>query len=112
MDARELRAALDQIGLADGEAARLLYITPNVFMGYLDGRRKIPGPLVAAVEGWQRHGPPPGAKLVADQAKPGTIELMRELRDALAGQPGEPAPRTRKARSKKSAEPKPEDESG
>jgi hypothetical protein len=101
MDARELRSALDDLGLTDGEAARLLYITPNVLMGYLDARRKIPGPLVAAVEGWQRHGPPPGARLISEHAKPGTIKLMRELRDALAGEPAEPAAKPRKPRSKK-----------
>src|SRR6185503_7075915 len=101
MDARELRAALDGLGLTDGEAARLLYITPNVLMNYLDGRRKIPGPLVAAVEAWQRHGAPPGAKLISEQAKPGTIKLMRELRDALAAEPAEAPAKSRKPRAKK-----------
>jgi hypothetical protein len=93
MNPRELRESLDGIGLSDGEAARLLYITPNALWQYLQGKRKIPGPLVAAVEAWQRHGPPPGAKSVAETTEPGKLKLMKKLRDSLATPEDSPAPK-------------------
>src|SRR5882672_3185401 len=71
MDARDLRAALDELSLPDGEAARLLYITPNALWQYLQGKRKIPGPMVAAIEAWQRHGVPPGATTAKETMEPG-----------------------------------------
>src|SRR2546423_9110444 len=89
MDAKELREALDELELSDGEAARLLYISPVILMKYVLGERKIPGPMVAAIEAWQRNGLPPGAKLVTEQARPGTLKLMRNLRDSLASPPQE-----------------------
>src|SRR5689334_3921549 len=98
MDARELRAALDELSLPDGEAARLLYITPNALWQYLQGKRKIPGPMVAAIEAWQRHGPPPDAKTARETIEPGKLELMKKLRDSLAEEPEEaPVKRKRKA---------------
>jgi hypothetical protein len=94
MTSSELRTALDGLGLSDGEAAQLLYITPNVLSAYLLGQRKIPGPMVAAIEAWQRHGPPPGAKLVTEGTPPKTLKLMRDLRDSLAeGTDDTPAPK-------------------
>ena len=99
MDAHELRAALDELSLPDGEAARLLYITPNALWQYLQGKRKIPGPMVAAIEAWQRHGPPPDAKTARETIEPGKLELMKKLRDSLADQPHE----TPKGKRKKNA---------
>ena len=96
MDARELRAALDELSLPDGEAARLLYITPNVLWQYLQGKRKIPGPMVAAIEAWQRHGLPPGATTAKETIEPGKLELMKQLRDSLAEPPEGPTKRKRK----------------
>ena len=99
MTSGELQGLLDEIGLSQTEAARLLYITPNQLLQYLNGQRKIPGPLVAAVEAWQRHGPPPGALLASEQVRPGQLKLMKELRDSLAQKSDDPAPpRKRKAR--------------
>jgi hypothetical protein len=96
MDPRALREALDELSLPDGEAARLLYITPNVLWQYLQGKRKIPGPLVAAVEAWQRHGLPPGATTAKETMEPGKLELMKKLRDSLAEPPEEPKKRKRR----------------
>ena len=93
MDARDLRAALDELSLPDGEAARLLYITPNALWQYLQGKRKIPGPMVAAIEAWQRHGPPPDAKTAKETIEPGKLELMKKLRDSLADEPADPVKR-------------------
>ena len=104
MDPHDLRNALDALNLSDAEAARLLYISPNVLARYLLGQQKIPGPLVAAVEAWQRCGPPPGAQLITEKAKPGTIALMRELRDALAAPPQEAAAAPKPKRRSKKAE--------
>src|SRR5260370_39344698 len=100
MDARELRVALDQLGLSDGEAARLLYISPTILSKYLLAQRKIPGPVVAAVESWQRCGPPPGARLVTQEAKPEAIKLMRELRDSLSAPAEDTAPQPKRSRKK------------
>src|SRR5262245_43597564 len=95
MTAKELQDLLDTLGLTQAEAARLLYITPNVLGAYLNGQRKIPGPLVAAVEAWERHGPPPGAKQVSEEIEPGKLKLMKELRDSLAGDTAPPEPKRR-----------------
>jgi hypothetical protein len=98
MNAHELRTALDQLSLPDGEAARLLYITPNALWQYLQGKRKIPGPMVAAIEAWQRHGPPPDAKTASETIEPGQLKLMKQLRDSLAEEPEKPVKRKRKAK--------------
>ena len=92
MTGGELREALDAIGLTETEAARLLYITPNALLQYVNGQRKIPGPMVAAVEAWQRHGAPPGATLATEHIKPAQLKLMRELRDSLSEEPGDKKP--------------------
>jgi hypothetical protein len=96
MNSRDLRAALDELGLSDGEAAQQLYITPNALWQYLQGQRKIPGPLIAAVEAWRRHGPPPGAKIVTEQVEPGKLKLMKKLRESLT-EPKEPTTEKAKA---------------
>ena len=100
MTGPELQGILDELGLAQAEAARHLYLTTTQLGAYLQGRHRIPGPLKAAVEAWQRHGLPPGAKRIDRDVDPKQLRLMRELRDSLADAPTEP-PKPRKARKGK-----------
>jgi hypothetical protein len=104
MDPHQLRAALDELSLPDGEAARLLYITPNALWQYLQGKRKIPGPMVAAIEAWQRHGPPPDAKTAKETIEPGKLALMKQLRDSLADEPEQSVKKKKSKKTSNSAE--------
>lgn len=52
MDAKELRAALDTLGISQREAARRLRVSDRAVRYWIAGEREIPGPVEALVECW------------------------------------------------------------
>ena len=65
----EFRKILKSLGLSQSEAARRLYVTVTTVQRWVRGTRKIPGPVIAALEAWQR------------QAK--AEEALQKVKDAL-----------------------------
>ena len=51
----KLRKSLKQLGLSQSEAARRLYVEGSTLRRWLSGARKIPGPVVACFEAWERE---------------------------------------------------------
>src|SRR2546422_8027675 len=51
---RSLAAALKRLGLSQSEAARRLRVEQSTMWRWLAGERRIPGPVVAAIECWER----------------------------------------------------------
>ena len=51
----ELRKVLKGLGLSQSEASRRLYVSVNTVQRWVSGARKIPGPVIAALEAWQRQ---------------------------------------------------------
>lgn len=58
MTARQLRDTLARLGLSQSGAARLLGVTQPSLSDWCRGRYAIPGPVVAALTAWLRHGLP------------------------------------------------------
>jgi transcriptional regulator with XRE-family HTH domain len=55
MTAAEFRKALKRLGLTQSEAARRLYVTFSAVNRWATGKRSIPGPVIAALESWERE---------------------------------------------------------
>lgn len=57
MTPRQLRAALKHLRLSQSEAARRLGVQQSTMYRWLAGERKIPGPVIAAVNCWRKLPP-------------------------------------------------------
>ena len=51
----EFRKQLKRLGLTQSEAARRLYVEVSTVQRWARGARKIPGPVIACLESWQRQ---------------------------------------------------------
>jgi transcriptional regulator with XRE-family HTH domain len=51
-----LKRALNQLGLTAPQLAGRLGVTPSAVTRWLQGVRRVPGPAVAAIRCWMRHG--------------------------------------------------------
>ncbi len=51
----EFRKQLKKLGLSQSEAARRLYVEVSTVQRWVRGVRRIPGPVIACLEAWQRQ---------------------------------------------------------
>ena len=49
------RRILADLGLSQREAARRLYVEASTVQRWVQGRRTIPGPVIACLESWERE---------------------------------------------------------
>ena len=55
MTGKQFRKYLDRLGLSQAEAARRMYVTTTTVFRWASEARKIPGPVVALLECWERQ---------------------------------------------------------
>lgn len=55
MTPAQFRQALKRLGLSQSEAARRLYVAIPTVQRWVSGKRRIPGPVIACLESWERE---------------------------------------------------------